>query len=220
MKIFLDSADTKEIQELEELGIISGITTNPTLASKTGKTFKQLVEEIREILSKDKIINLEVIATDAETMVTQGKALSLLDERVVVKVPCTRDGIKACKILTEQGIRVNVTLVFSAMQAVLSANAGAYFVSPFVGRLDDISMEGVTVVEDIVKIYRNYNYKTQVLFASVRSLEHIMRAALLGVDIITSPYQFIIEMYNHPLTDAGLEKFLEDWKDSGEEFIV
>ena len=220
MKIFLDSADTKEIKELENLGIISGITTNPTLASKTGKTFKQLVEEIREILSKDKIINLEVIATDAETMVVQGKALSLLDERVVVKVPCTRDGIKACKILTEQGIRVNVTLVFSAMQAVLSANAGAYFVSPFVGRLDDVSMEGVTIVEDIVKIYKNYNYKTQVLFASVRSLEHIMSAALLGVDIITSPYQFIMEMYNHPLTDAGLEKFLEDWKNSGEEFIV
>ena len=220
MKIFIDSADTSEIKELEDLGVISGITTNPTLASKTGKTFKELVEEIREILSEDKIINLEVIAEDFETMVIQGKALSAIDKRVVVKVPCTKDGIKACRILTDSGIRVNITLVFSAMQALLAANAGAFFVSPFVGRLDDISMEGIGVVEDIVKIYKNYKYKTQVLFASVRSVEHIFQAALIGVDIITSPYQYIIEMYNHPLTTAGLEKFLEDWNDSKEEFIV
>jgi transaldolase len=220
MKIFIDSADTSEIKELENLGVISGITTNPTLASKTGKTFKELVEEIREILSEDKIINLEVIAEDFETMVIQGKALSAIDKRVVVKVPCTKDGIKACRILTDSGIRVNITLVFSAMQALLAANAGAFFVSPFVGRLDDISMEGIGVVEDIVKIYKNYKYKTQVLFASVRSVEHIFQAALIGVDIITSPYQYIIEMYNHPLTTAGLEKFLEDWNNSKEEFIV
>lgn len=220
MKIFIDSADTSEIKELEDLGVISGITTNPTLASKTGKTFKELVEEIREILSEDKIINLEVIAEDFETMVIQGKALSAIDKRVVVKVPCTKDGIKACRILTDSGIRVNITLVFSAMQALLAANAGAFFVSPFVGRLDDISMEGIGVVEDIVKIYKNYKYKTQVLFASVRSVEHIFQAALIGVDIITSPYQYIIEMYNHPLTAAGLEKFLEDWNNSKEEFIV
>ena len=220
MKIFIDSADTSEIKELEDLGVISGITTNPTLASKTGKTFKELVEEIREILSEDKIINLEVIAEDFETMVIQGKALSAIDKRVVVKVPCTKDGIKACRILTDSGIRVNITLVFSAMQALLAANAGAFFVSPFVGRLDDISMEGIGVVEDIVIIYKNYKYKTQVLFASVRSVEHIFQAALIGVDIITSPYQYIIEMYNHPLTTAGLEKFLEDWNNSKEEFIV
>ena len=220
MKIFIDSADTSEIKELEDLGVISGITTNPTLASKTGKTFKELVNEIREILSEDKIINLEVIAEDFETMVIQGKALSAIDKRVVVKVPCTKDGIKACRILTDSGIRVNITLVFSAMQALLAANAGAFFVSPFVGRLDDISMEGIGVVEDIVKIYKNYKYKTQVLFASVRSVEHIFQAALIGVDIITSPYQYIIEMYNHPLTTAGLEKFLEDWNNSKEEFIV
>ena len=220
MKIFIDSADTSEIKELEDLGVISGITTNPTLASKTGKTFKELVNEIREILSEDKIINLEVIAEDFETMVIQGKALSAIDKRVVVKVPCTKEGIKACKILTDSGIRVNITLVFSAMQALLAANAGAFFVSPFVGRLDDISMEGIGVVEDIVKIYKNYKYKTQVLFASVRSVEHIFQAALIGVDIITSPYQYIIEMYNHPLTAAGLEKFLEDWNNSKEEFIV
>ena len=220
MKIFIDSADTEEIKELEDLGVISGITTNPTLASKTGKTFVQLIEEIRGILSKDKIINLEVIATDFETMVTQGKALANLDERVVVKVPCTKEGIKACKKLTEDGVRVNVTLVFSAMQALLAANAGAFFVSPFVGRLDDISMEGEKVVEDIVHIYHNYSYKTQVLFASVRSLEHIYNAALTGVDIVTSPYQFIMDMYNHPLTSAGVDKFLEDWNNSKEEFIV
>lgn len=220
MKIFIDSAQIEEIKELEDLGVISGITTNPTLASVTGKNFKDLVKEIFSTLSKDRIINLEVIATDYETILTQARALASLDARVVVKIPCIPDGLKACKKLSEEGIRVNITLVFSPMQALLCANAGAYFVSPFVGRLDDISMDGMDVISEIVKIYKNYDYKTQILFASVRSVEHIRLAALAGVDIVTSPYEYIKELYKHPLTDAGLAKFLKDWSDAKEEFIV
>ncbi len=220
MKIFIDSAQIEEIKALEDLGVISGITTNPTLASVTGKKFKDLVSEIFTTLSKDRIINLEVIATDYDTILIQGRALAALDERVVVKIPCIPEGLKACKTLSEEGIRVNITLVFSPMQALLSANAGAYFVSPFVGRLDDIAMDGMETVSEIVKIYRTYDYKTQVLFASVRSVEHIRLAALAGVDIVTSPYKLIMEMYKHPLTDTGLTQFLEDWNNAKEEFIV
>jgi transaldolase len=220
MKIFIDSAQIEEIKALEDLGVISGITTNPTLASVTGKKFKDLVSEIFTTLSKDRIINLEVIATDYDTILVQARALAALDERVVVKIPCIPEGLKACKTLSEEGIRVNITLVFSPMQALLSANAGAYFVSPFVGRLDDIAMDGMETVSEIVKIYRTYDYKTQVLFASVRSVEHIRLAALAGVDIVTSPYKLIMEMYKHPLTDTGLTQFLEDWNNAKEEFIV
>ncbi len=220
MKIFIDSANIDEIKKLEELGVIDGITTNPTLASVTGKNFKELIKEIFETLSSDKIINLEVIATDYDNILIQARALSALDKRVVVKIPCIPEGLKACKVLTAEGIRINITLVFSPLQALLCANAGAFFVSPFVGRLDDISMDGVEVVKEIVEIYKKYNYKTQVLFASVRSVEHIRVAALAGVDVITSPYEFIMDMYKHPLTDKGLEKFLSDWNNAGEEFIV
>jgi transaldolase len=220
MKLFIDSAKIEEIQKLEDLGVIDGITTNPTLASVTGKKFKDLVSEIFETLSKDRIINLEVIATDYDNILKQARALAALDSRVVVKIPCIPDGLKACKKLSEEGIRVNITLVFSPMQALLCAKMGAFYVSPFVGRLDDISMDGMDVISEIVKIYKNYEYKTQILFASVRSVEHIRLAALAGVDIVTSPYNFIMEMYNHPLTDKGLAQFLEDWKNAGEEFIA
>ncbi len=220
MKIFIDSAQIEQIKELEDLGVISGITTNPTLASVTGKNFKDLVSEIFSTLSKDRIINLEVIATDYETILKQARSLAALDNRVVVKIPCIPDGLKACKKLSEEGIRVNITLVFSPMQALLCANAGAYFVSPFVGRLEDISVDGMEIVSEIVKIYKNYDYKTQILFASVRSVEHIRLAALAGVDVVTSPYEYIKELYKHPLTDTGLAKFLKDWTDAKEEFIV
>ena len=220
MKIFIDSAQIEEIKALEDLGVISGITTNPTLASVTGKNFKDLVKEIFSTLSEEKIINLEVIATDYETILIQARALSSLDDRVVVKIPCIPDGLKACKTLSQEGIRVNITLVFSPMQALLCANAGAFFVSPFVGRLDDIAMDGMDTVSEIVKIYKTYEYKTQILFASVRSVEHVRLAALAGVDIVTAPYKIIMEMYKHPLTDTGLSQFLEDWNNAKEEFIV
>ena len=220
MKIFIDSAKIEEIKELEELGVISGITTNPTLASVTGEKFKDLIKKIFSILSEDRIINLEVIATDYETILTQARELAALDERVVVKIPCTPQGLRACKKLTEEGIRINITLVFSPMQALLCANAGAYFVSPFVGRLDDISMDGMDVISEIVRIYKNYEYSTQILFASVRSVEHIRLAALAGVDVVTSPYEYIMQLYKHPLTDEGLAKFLNDWTSAKEEFIV
>jgi transaldolase len=220
MKIFLDSANIDEIRELEKLGVIDGITTNPTLAAVTGKNFKDLVGEIFSTLSEDKIINLEVIATDYDNMLIQARALSALDKRVVVKIPCTEDGLRACKTLSSEGIRINITLVFSAMQALLCANANAYYVSPFVGRLDDISSSGIRTIDDIRTIYDNYEYKTQILFASVRSVEHILQASLLGVDIVTSPYKFIKEMYHHPLTDKGLDQFLSDWKNANQEFIV
>jgi transaldolase len=220
MKIFIDSADTEEIKKLVDLKVIDGITTNPTLASKTGKKYSDLVNEIFGIMPEDSIINLEVINTDYEGILSQGRLLASLDKRVVVKIPCIPEGLKACKTLSSEGIRINITLVFSSMQALLVAKAGAYFVSPFVGRLDDISEDGVGIVEDMVQVYDNYDFKTEILFASIRSVEHIRQACLMGVDAITSPYQFIMEMYNHPLTDKGLKQFLDDWKNSGEEFIT
>lgn len=219
MKLFIDSTDTTQIKQALDWGLIDGITTNPTLASKSGKHFPDLITELFQLFPQDAIINLEVISTQYEEMLLQARKLASLDQRVVVKIPCTIDGLKAVKTLAQEGIRTNVTLVFSLTQALLSAKMGAYFVSPFVGRLDDISENGLELIKEIVTVYKNYNYTSQILFASVRSVEHVRQAALFGVDIVTAPFAVLSELYTHPLTDKGLAQFLDDWNNSHETFI-
>jgi len=218
MKIFIDSANPKEVKEMWEAGIIDGVTTNPSLATKTGTEYKKAVSEILDIVDGD--ISLEVIATETVAMVKEGRALAKLHNNVVVKLPTTLDGLKALQILQTEGIRVNMTLVFSATQALLVAKAGAYIVSPFVGRLDDIAQDGVDLIREIKQIYTNYNFETQILFASVRSPLHVKQAALLGADIATCPYDVLEKLIKHPLTDIGLKKFLDDFKDSKQEPLI
>jgi len=218
MKIFIDSANPKEVKEVWEAGIIDGVTTNPSLATKTGTEYKKAVSEILDIVDGD--ISLEVIATETVAMVKEGRALAKLHNNVVVKLPTTLDGLKALQILQTEGIRVNMTLVFSATQALLVAKAGAYIVSPFVGRLDDIAQDGVDLIREIKQIYTNYNFDTQILFASVRSPLHVKQAALLGADIATCPYDVLEKLIKHPLTDIGLKKFLDDFKDSKQEPLI
>jgi transaldolase len=221
MELFIDSADPEEIRTAWNWGIISGVTTNPSLAAKTGLSYRELVTKILEILGEDGVLNLEVVATDYEGMVSEGKALAAIDERIIVKVPCTQEGIKACAKLSSEGILVNVTLIFSANQALLAAKAGAFIVSPFVGRLDDIEAgSGDDVVAKIMGIYENYEFETQVLHASVRDPQHVENAALLGADIATVPFNVLEELIKHPLTDKGLEKFMSDWKEAGLELPV
>ncbi len=215
MELFIDSADPNEIRTAWDWGIISGVTTNPTLAARTGKPYRDTVQEILSILDEDGILNLEVVATDYAKILTEARALAEIDERVVVKVPCTQDGIKACAKLSASGILVNVTLVFSPVQALLAAQAGAFYVSPFVGRLDDVeSSAGDEVVAKILDIYDNYDFETEVLYASVRDVQHVEDAALLGADIATVPFDILGQLVKHPLTDKGLEKFLSDWKEA------
>lgn len=218
MKLFIDSANPKEVKSVWEMGIIDGVTTNPTLATKAGISYDKAVEEIINIVDGD--ISLEVLATETVAMVKEGRALAKIHHNVVVKLPTTEDGLRALGALASEGIRVNMTLVFSANQALLVAKLGAYFVSPFVGRLDDIGQNGTEVVREIKQIYDNYNYETQILFASVRSPLHVKQAALLGCDIATCPYEVLTQLVKHPLTDKGLKKFLEDFKDSGQKPLV
>lgn len=216
MQLFIDSADPKEIATAWDWGIIDGVTTNPSLAAKIGTPYPEIVEKILDILDPDSTLSLEVTATDYEGIVSQGKALADLDERIVVKVPCTAAGIKATHKLSSQGILVNVTLVFSARQALLAAKAGAFYVSPFAGRLEDIESEADDrVIQRIVDIYDKYQYHTQILYASVRTVQHVEMAAIYGVDITTCPFPILQSLVEHPLTDKGLEKFLADWRESG-----
>ena len=210
MKFFIDTANIDEIKEAAALGILDGVTTNPSLVSKEGKDFRKLLDEILKIV--DGPVSAEVISTDYEGIVKEGRDLAKIHKNIVVKIPLIKEGLKACKTLTSEGIKVNVTLCFSPNQAILAAKAGATYVSPFVGRLDDISTSGMDLISQIVQIYRNYNYKTQVLVASVRHPLHVVESALIGADVCTIPFDVIKKMFNHPLTDIGLEKFLSDWK--------
>lgn len=209
MKIFLDTANLDELRKGAEWGIVDGVTTNPSLIAKEGNPIEQQIAKICEIVDGD--ISAEVVATVADEMMRQGRLLSKIHKNVVVKVPLTRDGIKACSVLSKEGIRLNVTLCFTAAQALLAAKAGAYIVSPFVGRLDDIGLDGMNLIRDIVTVYRNYGYKTKVLAASLRTLNHVIDAAKAGADIGTMPFKTLDSMFNHPLTDKGLDQFLKDW---------
>ncbi|MCQ6254814.1 fructose-6-phosphate aldolase [Methanocaldococcus sp.] len=209
MKFFLDTANVKEIKKYAELGLVDGVTTNPTLVSKEGRDFYEVIKEICEIV--DGPVSAEVISTDAEGMVKEARELAKISDNIVIKIPMTKDGMKAVKILSNEGIKTNVTLVFSPLQALLAAKAGATYVSPFVGRLDDIGHVGMKLVEDVVKIYKNYNIKTEVIVASVRHPWHVLEAAKIGADIATIPPSVMDKLFNHPLTDIGLERFLKDW---------
>jgi len=218
MKFFIDSADVEEIQNLTDTGLIDGVTTNPSLITKTGRNFLTVIEEICSIVSGP--VSAEVTATDYETMIREGEKLSSLGTNVAVKVPLTFDGLKACKILSDKKIMVNVTLCFSSSQAILAAKAGATFISPFVGRLDDIALDGMDLISDICEIYSNYpSIKTEVLVASVRSSKHVTEAGRLGADIVTIPGQTLRQLYDHPLTDKGLDAFLKDWEKGGQSIL-
>ncbi len=210
MKFFIDSANIDEIREANALGVLDGVTTNPSLVAKEGKEFIPLLQEICKIV--DGPISAEVVSTDFNGIMKEGRELAKIHKNIVVKVPLIVEGLKAVKALKAEGIRTNVTLCFSANQALLAAKAGAYFISPFVGRLDDISQDGMELIRQIITIYKNYNYETQVLVASIRHPIHIVEAAMLGADICTIPFKVIEQLAKHPLTDIGLEKFLSDWK--------
>lgn len=212
MKLFIDSGNIKDIETLTALGIIDGITTNPSLLSKEPGDYRQNLKRICEIVNGP--VSGEVVATDYAGMIREGHDIAKIDDRMIVKVPLTRDGIHACKMLSGEKIRVNVTLVFSSAQALLAAKAGATYVSPFVGRLDDIASDGMGIVKEIVEIYENYAYQTEVLVASCRHPMHIVEAARMGADICTCPPAVIDALFNHPLTNIGLEKFLKDWEKS------
>jgi transaldolase len=210
MKIFIDSGNIKEIEGLMPLGIIDGITTNPSLLAKEPGDYRENLKTICRIVQGP--TSAEVVALDAEGMIREGRELAALDEHIVVKVPFTREGVKACKALSSEGKRVNVTLIFSAAQALLAAKVGATYVSPFVGRLDDIATSGMGLISDIVEIFENYQFTTEILVASTRGPMHIVEAARMGADICTCPAAVIEALFKHPLTDIGLEKFLKDWE--------
>lgn len=210
MKFFIDTANIDEIKEAAALGVLDGVTTNPSLVSKEGKDFRKLLDEILKIV--DGPVSAEVISTDYQGILKEGRDLASIHKNIVVKVPLIKEGLKAVKTLTDEGIKVNVTLCFSPTQAILAAKAGATYVSPFVGRLDDISTSGMELISQIVQIYRNYNFKTEVLVASIRHPLHVVEAALIGADVCTIPFDVIKKMFYHPLTEIGLEKFLNDWK--------
>jgi transaldolase len=212
MKLFVDTGIVKEIEALASLGIIDGATTNPSLMAKAGGDPKAILKEICRIVQGP--VSGEVVATDFEGMLREGRELAKIDEHVVVKVPFTKDGVKACRTLAGEGIPVNVTLIFSATQALLAAKVGAAYVSPFVGRLDDIATDGMHLIREIVEIFDNYEFGTEVLVASVRHPIHIVQAARMGADVCTCPAAVIEQMFKHPLTDIGLEKFLKDWEKS------
>jgi transaldolase len=211
MKIFLDTANLDEIRHAADLGLIDGVTTNPTLASKEGRSFRELILEMCRLL-KDGVVNAEVVATDTQGMLRDGRELASWHPNIVVKVPMTTNGVRALHVLRSEGIRVNVTLVFSPAQALIAAKGGAYFVSPFVGRLDDTAENGLGALREIVEIYRVQNFSTQVLAASLRHPIHVVQAAKMGAHVVTMPFKVFEQLFKHPLTDRGLEAFLTDWK--------
>lgn len=213
MKLFVDTANLDEIRELAAIGIIDGVTTNPSLVAREKGDYKAILKEICGIV--DGPISAEVTAMEADAMVEEGRIYAKIHDNIVVKLPTIPEGLKACRRLTAEDIRVNMTLIFQPMQALLCARAGASFVSPFIGRLDDVSEEGMHLIEQIVQIFNNYNFPTEVLVASVRHPVHMVQAALLGADVCTVPHKILMQIMKHPMTDAGLAKFLEDWKKSG-----
>ena len=210
MKFFIDSADIQEIREAHSLGLIDGVTTNPSLIAKTGRGFSEVVSEICSLVAGP--VSLETVSRDAAGMAREGEDLVRYGKNVVVKVPMTTEGLKAVRLLGERGIKTNVTLCFSPVQALLAAKAGAAYISPFVGRLDDISQSGMEIIGQIVKIYANYKFTTEVLVASIRNPIHVLTAALMGAHVATMPFPVIKQLAQHPLTDIGIEKFLKDWE--------
>lgn len=212
MKFFIDTAEVGEIRAAHALGLVDGVTTNPSLIAKSGRDFKDVIREIASFV--DGPISAEVIALDAEGMVREGRELAAIHENIVIKVPMTEEGLKATRIFSAEGIRTNVTLVFSPVQALLAAKAGASYVSPFVGRLDDVGHDGMEGVEQIRTIFDNYGYATEIIVASVRSPMHVLNAGLLGADICTIPPAVISQLAKHPLTDVGIAKFMADWEKS------
>jgi transaldolase len=214
MKFFADTAEIADIRELADAGLLDGVTTNPSLVKKSGKDFKEVIKEVTQIVSGP--VSAEVVAQDYDGMMSEAEVLRKIADNVAVKVPLTRDGLKACRSLSNDGTMVNVTLCFSANQALLAAKAGASFISPFVGRLDDIGQPGMELIADIRLIYDNYDFATEILVASVRNSIHVLDAAKLGADVMTAPPAVIWQMFKHPLTDAGLAAFLKDWQATGQ----
>ncbi len=217
MKFFVDSADVAAIAELNELGMVDGVTTNPSLILKSGRDITEVTREICELV--DGPVSAEVVATEADAMITEGRKLAGIAPNITVKLPLTWDGLKACKVLTGEGKMVNVTLCFSVTQALLAAKAGASFISPFIGRLDDINLDGVELIGDIRQVYDNYGFETEILAASVRSVNHVADVARIGADVMTAPPEVIHKLALHPLTDAGLAKFLSDWEKTGQKIV-
>ncbi len=210
MKFFIDTANIDEIKEAHSMGMVDGVTTNPSLIARENRDFEEIIKDICSVV--DGPISAEVISLEAEGMVNEARPLAAIHENIVIKVPMTIDGIKATRILSDEGIKTNVTLVFSPLQALMAAKAGATFVSPFVGRLDDISHDGLVLVEQIVEIYDNYGYDTEIIVASVRNPLHVLESALMGADIATIPFNVLSKLAAHPLTDKGIQAFLKDWE--------
>ncbi|MEM9013101.1 MAG: fructose-6-phosphate aldolase [Pseudomonadota bacterium] len=217
MKFFVDTAEIDEIKDLAATGLVDGVTTNPSLIMKSGRQFTDVVKEI--CAAVDGPVSAEVTATEASAMIEEGRTLAKIAENVAVKVPLTWDGLKACKALSDEGRMVNVTLCFSANQAILAAKAGATFISPFIGRLDDINLNGLELIADIRQIYDNYHFRTEVLAASIRSVNHVSECARIGADVMTAPPSVIRKLAAHPLTDQGLEAFLADWSKTGQSIL-
>jgi transaldolase len=211
MKIFLDTANIEQIRNGMKLGLVDGVTTNPTLISKENAKFEERIVEICEAVKGP--VSAEVIATDFDNMLSQARELASLNEHVVVKIPMTPDGIRAVKALSEEGIKTNVTLIFSSLQGLLAAKAGATYVSPFVGRLDDVGNDGMQLVAELNEIFGNYGFATEIIVASVRHPIHVLQAAMIGADIATIPYEVLLRLFNHPLTDNGLKRFQNDWQE-------
>ena len=217
MKFFVDTAEIAEIRELDALGLIDGVTTNPSLIKKSGRDFIEVVREICDVTPGP--VSAEVVALKAEDMITEGRKLAEIAPNIAVKVPLTWDGLRACRVLTGEGRMVNVTLCFAANQALLAAKAGATFVSPFIGRLDDINLDGMELIRDIRTIFDNYDFETQILAASVRSPNHVTQAALAGADVVTAPAKVLHSLAAHPLTDKGIDAFLKDWQATGQTIV-
>lgn len=217
MKFFVDTADVAAISELNDLGMVDGVTTNPSLILKSGRNILEVTKEICDIVSGP--VSAEVVALQADEMIAEGRKLAAIAPNITVKVPLTWDGLKACKVLSGEGFMVNVTLCFSANQALLAAKAGATFISPFVGRLDDINMDGLELIADIRTIYDNYDYDTQILAASIRTVNHISDCAKIGADVITAPPAVIKSLASHPLTDKGMDQFMKDWAKTGQKIL-
>ncbi|MEP2641942.1 fructose-6-phosphate aldolase [Roseobacter sp.] len=217
MKFFVDTADTQAISELNDLGMVDGVTTNPSLILKSGRDILEVTKEICDIVEGP--VSAEVVALEAEAMIAEGRKLAEIAPNITVKLPLTWDGLKACKVLSGEGKMVNVTLCFSANQALLAAKAGASFISPFIGRLDDINLDGMELIQDIRTIYDNFAFETEILAASIRSVNHVQEAALIGADVITAPPEVIKKLATHPLTDKGLEQFMSDWAKTGQNII-
>ena len=217
MKFFVDTADVEAISELNELGMVDGVTTNPSLILKSGRDIREVTREICELV--DGPVSAEVVATEADAMIREGRSLAKIADNIAVKVPMTWDGLKACQALAKDGSKVNVTLCFSANQALLAAKAGASFISPFIGRLDDIALDGLELIGDIRLIYDNYDFETEILAASVRSVNHVAECARIGADVMTAPPGVIRKLVEHPLTDRGMDAFLSDWAKTGQKIV-